>query len=147
MFSSGHHHLCHPPSGSRSCSQSLVSIGEADSQVLERSCTSGSIMQALCYLEAILRPEIPEILRGKKLGVRAYLFPSMTSDELQDRAGIQMYALLSFSFLPCVLTTTKITTPRKRPSFTTSQPVGCDHPSCSNHAEPRIFIHYLFEIK
>ncbi|KAF8973140.1 hypothetical protein BDZ97DRAFT_1779651 [Flammula alnicola] len=44
-------------------------------EVLKRSRTSGSILQAaLCYLEAI-RPKVPQILREEKMGVRAHYQP------------------------------------------------------------------------
>jgi hypothetical protein len=44
-------------------------------EVLKRSRTSGSILQAaLCYLEAI-RPKVPEILQQEKMGIRAHYQP------------------------------------------------------------------------
>jgi len=44
-------------------------------EVLKRSRTSGSILQtALCYLEAV-RPNIPDILRDEKMGIRSHFMP------------------------------------------------------------------------
>jgi hypothetical protein len=44
-------------------------------EVLRRSRTSGTVLQtALCYLEAV-RPEVPNLLREERMGIRAYYEP------------------------------------------------------------------------
>ena len=44
-------------------------------EVLRRSRTSGIVLQtALCYLEAV-RPEVPNLLREERMGIRAYYEP------------------------------------------------------------------------
>ena len=53
----------------------LLPIRSFVHEVLRRSRTSGIVLQtALCYLEAV-RPEVPNLLREEKMGIRAYYEP------------------------------------------------------------------------
>jgi hypothetical protein len=53
----------------------LLPIRSFVHEVLRRSRTSGIVLQtALCYLEAI-RPEVPNLLREERMGIRAYYEP------------------------------------------------------------------------
>ena len=53
----------------------LLPIRSFVHEVLKRSRTSGIVLQtALCYLEAV-RPEVPNLLREERVGIRAYYEP------------------------------------------------------------------------
>ena len=53
----------------------LLPIRSFVHEVLKRSRTSGIVLQtALCYLEAV-RPEVPNLLREERMGIRAYYEP------------------------------------------------------------------------
>ena len=53
----------------------LLPIRSFVHEVLRRSRTSGIVLQtALCYLEAV-RPEVPNLLREERMGIRAYYEP------------------------------------------------------------------------
>lgn len=64
-------------------------------EVLRRSRTSGIVLQtALCYLEAI-RPQVPNLLREEKMGIRAYYEPEYrilppTEAELAQEANLSV---------------------------------------------------------
>jgi len=64
--------------GSETDQSNLLPLWTFVHEVLKHSPTSGSILQtALCYLEAV-RPKVPEVLRDKKMGFRAYYQPEST---------------------------------------------------------------------
>ncbi|KDR75230.1 hypothetical protein GALMADRAFT_249214 [Galerina marginata CBS 339.88] len=73
--------------------QNLLPIKTFVHEVLRRSRTSGSILQAaLCYLEAI-RPKVSELLRQENMGVRAHYQPDSriqpaTPEELEREAEL-----------------------------------------------------------
>ena len=65
-------------------------------EVLKRSRTSGSIMQAaLCYLEAI-RPKMPQIVLDEKLGIRSFFMPESAILPATD-AELRMHRMLEES--------------------------------------------------
>ncbi len=63
------------PQAPASVADNLLPMKTFVHEVLKRSRTSGSILQAaLCYLEAI-REKVPEILQQEKMGIRAHYQP------------------------------------------------------------------------
>ncbi|KJA20741.1 hypothetical protein HYPSUDRAFT_55896 [Hypholoma sublateritium FD-334 SS-4] len=73
-----HHHSSFTspsPQALISAADNLLPMKTFVHEVLKRSRTSGSILQAaLCYLEAI-RSKVPEILQQEKMGIRAHYQP------------------------------------------------------------------------
>ena len=80
----------------------LLPIRSFVHEVLRRSRTSGIVLQtALCYLEAV-RPEVPNLLREERMGIRAYYEPESrvlpaTEAELAQEAVLNVLEISELS--------------------------------------------------